>query len=204
MPQINLSIEDFTKQYWNKDYNSLKNNKYFNSLAQKAYAEYKRGENNANVANQVQDRYSEVTDFNSDYYKQYSQFLQKNTPSIGTDSLLGLLSAGGYDYGGAQAIASQRSKQLNQNRNEDIQKSTMEFALNSQNQGNSLLGSMLQNTQFNSQLYQQQQQFNANQPTFWDSLLNVAGGIAGTLTGNWLSPKVNSEPKYNNATGTYY
>ena len=138
---------------------------------------------------QIQQRYSDVTNFNSPLYQQYAQYLQKTNPQISTNALLSAPQAGGFNYGVSQKLATERAKQLNTSRNEAISQGAQQFALGNQSNANSLLGYLLNNNQFQQQLAEQKRQFNESQPSFLDSLLNIGGGLLGYGVGNLFSGK---------------
>lgn len=139
--------------------------------------------NNWKLQRKTDKRYEDITDFNSPYYQEYRKFLQESTPQLGADSLIKPLLAGGAGYSGAQKIAQERSQAFTQQRQQGINQGVREFALNSQSQGSDLLGMLTQNNQFMMQLAEKRRQFDESQPTPFDSLLNIGGGLLGSYLG---------------------
>jgi len=137
----------------------------------------------------VLSRYEDILDFNSPLYKQFAKYFSSLIPQLGTNQLIAPLAGQGFSQGGSQKIASERAEAFNTKRSETINKGVQEFALGNQNQANGLLSMLLNNQQFQQQLAQQQRQFDASQPDFLDSLLNIGGGILGMGTGNLFSGK---------------
>lgn len=127
----------------------------------------------------LMDRQTELADFGSDYYKKFSDFLQKNTPRMGTDASLATLSAGGAGYAGAQNIAAERAKAFNVNRQEGINNAVSSFALDNQGQATSLL-SALSNNNLNKMQLTQQGDAQRQQNNWGSQLLNIGATIAGT------------------------
>ena len=160
------------------------------------YNQWKANLDQETLQGKVDARYNEVTDFNSPLYQNFRSYAQKSTPGIGVNSLIAPLKAGGLSTTGAKNIASSRMQELQTGRNEQISNAVTQFALGQQGQATGLLG-LFSNNQNNynqlqlqyAQLGEQQRQFNESQPTFFDSLLNIVGGIAGQGTGNLMSGK---------------
>jgi len=149
----------------------------------KLIAQYREAQEKKKTQDKLDQRYSDITDFNSPYYQEYRKFLQDTTPQLGVNSLISPLLAGGAGFSGAQKIAQERAQAFTQQRQQGINQGVKGFALESQGQGNSILGMDLQNKQFYAGLNEQKRQFNESQPTFWDSLLNVGGGLLGNYLG---------------------
>ncbi len=152
----------------------------------KLKAQFYENKKQAETQNRLDQRYSDITGFNSPYYQEYRKFLQDSTPQLGVNSLISPLLAGGAGFSGAQKIAQERAQSFTQQRQQGINQGVQNFALGSQSQGNSILGMDLQNKQFYAGLNEQKRQFNESQPTFWDSMLNVVGGVGGSLLGGFM------------------
>lgn len=138
------------------------------------------------VTGLIKERYGDITDYNSEYYKKFSDYISKLIPQVSPDALLAPLAGSGFNYGTSQVLASKRAGNLNQKRTQAISQATEEFALGSQQQASGLLGMLLQDEQFRKQL---KAQVDA-QPGFFDSLLNIGGSIGGFALGNALVPGV--------------
>lgn len=144
---------------------------------------------NVKLEKKINQRYDDITNFNSALYQQYRGYLSSLIPQLGANNMIAPLLAGGGSYGGSQKIAQERAEAYNVNRTEQINKGVQEFALGNQNQASGLLGMLLNNQQFMAQLQEQQRQFDESQPSFWDSLLNIVGGIGGMGVGNLIGGK---------------
>lgn len=131
-------------------------------------------------------RYDEITNFGSDYYKQFQSYLEKLNPQISANSLLAPLTGSGFNYGTSQKIATERSQQMNTKRTEAISKGVQEFAIGSQGQAGGLLQMLFGNNQFQQELAEKKRQFDESSPTFLDSLLNIGGSLLGQFTGGLL------------------
>jgi len=135
---------------------------------------------------------SNITNFNSPLYQQYSQYLQKNTPQVGVNSLLAPLLAGGASYGGSQMIASQRANAMQGRRNDAIQQGVQGFAMNMQNQVMPQLGQIGGSFfQTQEQTMQQDAMNQANSP--WGQIGGVLGGVAGTLLAPGIGTAIGSQ-----------
>jgi len=135
---------------------------------------------------------SNITDFNSPLYQQYSQFLQKNTPQVGVNSLLAPLLAGGASYGGSQKIASERAKAMQGQRSDAIQQGVQGFAMNMQSQVMPQLGQIGGSFfQTQEQTMQQDAMNQANSP--WGQIGGVVGGVAGTLLAPGIGTAIGSQ-----------
>ena len=123
------------------------------------------------------DRFNELADFNSPLYKAFGSYLNKTTPRMGTNSLLALSMANGGSYGGSQAIANEKAKQFETQRQDNINNSVMNFALGMQGNANSLLNQG-QNMQFNYQQHADNMNMQKNMNNNWGSqLLNMAATV---------------------------
>ena len=138
------------------------------------YAGFELWKNNK----KANERYGDVTDFQSPLYQQYRQFLSSSTPTTGTNALLAPLMAGGGNQAASQVQAGAQRDELGKERTDAINTGTNQFALGMQSQANPLLSLMSNNAQFSGNLAEQQRQFNASQPDFWDTLLSVVPTIA--------------------------
>lgn len=138
------------------------------------------------VTGLIKERYGDITDYNSEYYKKFSDYISKLIPQVSPDALLAPLAGSGFNYGTSQVLASKRAENLNQKRTQAVSQATEEFALGSQQQASGLLGMLLQDEQFRKQL---KAQVDA-QPGFFDSLLNIGGSIGGFALGNALVPGI--------------
>jgi len=130
-------------------------------------------------------RYDQLSDFQSPYYQQFRSFLGSVTPSVGTNTILAGLQAGGGNYGASQVQANARVDELARERNDFLNTTVSGFALQSQGQADTLLGGIMQSNQFQQGLEEQQRQFDAMQPDFWDyaltgmGMLTSMGGLVG-------------------------
>ena len=136
--------------------------------------------------NQIEQRFGEVTDFNSPLYQQYANFAQRANPAIGQNSLLAPLLAGGASYGGSQVIAGQQRQDLLKDRTEALNTGVQQFGLGMQGQASGLLGLASGNAQFGGTLAENQRQFNeSNEASFLDYAgaflpgLSLIPGIGG-------------------------
>ena len=128
---------------------------------------------------QTQQRYGEVTDFQSPLYQQFRSFLGSATPNIGTNSLLAPLMAGGGNQAASQLQAGALRDEYRGERNDFLNQNTQQFASGMQGgTANTLLGQLSSNAQFSGDLAEQQRQFNASQPDFWDTILSIVPSIA--------------------------
>ena len=133
----------------------------------------------------IDQRYKDVTDFNSPLYQQYRGYIQKSTPGIGTDTLLAPLKAQGFSGTSAKNIAQNQAKNLQTGRNEQISNAVTEFAIGQQSQATGLLGIYSSNqNNYNqlilqqAQLQEQKRQYNETQSgNFVNSLLSLGGGL---------------------------
>lgn len=128
-----------------------------------------------------------ITDFNSPLYQQYRQYLQKTTPSVGVNSLLAPLLAGGASYAGGQNIAKIRADELNKERQDRINTGVSKFAMELQNQVIPQMGQVLgsfETTQANNL----QREIAEMQSS--SSIGGSLGSLAGFVAGNLLFPGV--------------
>ena len=92
------------------------------------------------TAGQMGDLSQSLLNFQSPLYQQYASYLQKTTPGIGLNSMLGTLMAGGTGYAGGQAIAQQRLQSMAGQRQDKINTGVQGFGLGNIGTGASLLG----------------------------------------------------------------
>jgi hypothetical protein len=133
----------------------------------------------------VNERYEELTDPDSELYQKFysntAKTLNETTPTI--DSLLGLSMAMGGDYGGSSYMAGEQRKAIEQKNREKATNATEGFYLEAQGQANNVMGMDLQNKQYYAGLKQNQEQFEESQPSWWEGLLNIGGGLLGSYLG---------------------
>lgn len=139
------------------------------------------GLRNSVMEGALQESYMQLIDPNSDYYKTLRSELEKSiseaTPTLGT--LIGAQRSAGTSYTSSQAIASEQRKAAERRGAETLARSVANAQLQGLAQGQQgLLGL--------AQLNEQRRQFDESQPSFGDQLLDIAGGLAGTLTGGLL------------------
>jgi len=132
---------------------------------------------------QLGQRYEDITDFGSEYYQQYRGLMGKITPTVGTNTILSGLQAGGGNYAASQVQAGARVDKLSKERTDFLNTNVTQFALGSQAQAGGLLGQMSGNAQFMGQLAEQRRQFDESQPDFLDSLVNIGGTLLGAGAG---------------------
>ncbi len=133
---------------------------------------------------QIRGRYGELTDFGSDFYQKYRQFLGSMTPSPGANSFLSMLQAGGGNFGASQVQAQQLQRGAEGRRQDFLNTSTSQFALGSQAQADSLLGLLSGNQQFMAKMAQRRKEFDESQGGFLDFLGDVGGFLtAGLIPG---------------------
>lgn len=166
----------------------------------------------------MQDRYDELTDPNSKYYKEYGDYLKKYMPHASQDSLLGRVVSTGMGYNNAKAISDKQFQQSEINRGETIQKGISDFYMGNQQMAEGILGNIFQadnsNYQFNEQMRMRQAQnqyeknlYENSQPTFGDELLNIGGGLLGQFLGGgglsnlFGSGKAGAASGYKTSTG---
>lgn len=121
-----------------------------------------------------------VTNMNSPLYQQYTKMLQKTTPGMGLNTLLGMAMSSGTGYAGGQGIAQQKAMQFNKQRNDSINNGVGSFATNMQSQVQGLLGQI--GGSFAGTLdrkLQQEQVDNAASP--WGAIGSGIGGLLGTF-----------------------
>jgi hypothetical protein len=137
-----------------------------------------------------------LLDFNSDFYKQYGNYLQKTTPGIGVNSLLAPLMAGGTGYAGGQAIAAKKAETFGKERQDKINTGVQSFALGNIGTGANLLGNQgnlqLGYAELNEKKREYEDQ-NSGWNQFWGMLgqgtaflnpFNSNGGGGGTAVNN--------------------
>ena len=168
-------------QPWAGGHNSYLENQSAGNLAgQGRWEDFVRQLGITNLAN--------ITDFNSPLYQQYSQFLNKNTPQIGVNSLLAPLLAGGASYGGSQAIAGKRAQAMAGQRQDAMNTNVQGFAMGMQNQVLPQLGQIGGSFAQSRQMDMQQQQINsANSP--WGAI----GGLLGAGIGTLIAPGIGTQ-----------
>src|SRR5690606_10630029 len=129
------------------------------------------------------DRFNEIADFNSPLYKAFGSYLNKTTPRMRTNSLLALSMANGGSYGGSQAIANEKAKQFETQRQDSINNAVNNSALGMQGSANALL-SQGQGTQMAMQ--QHGDNMNAQKGNeFWDTIKGILGMGTGAFIGSW-------------------
>ena len=147
-----------------------------------AIEKYKQTKEVTSPFGKMGDLSEQLLDFNSPIYQQYSQFLQKNTPQIGVNTLLAPLLAGGASYGGSQAIAGKRAQAMAGQRQDAIQTGVQGFALGNIGQGANLLGQQGNMGMGFLNLGEQQRQFDqSNSP--WGAIGGLLGGALGMFGG---------------------
>ena len=139
--------------------------------------------------NQTTDKIGNLSDnllnFNSDFYKQYASYLQKNVGGVGANSLLAPLMAGGAGYAGGQAIAGARAKDLSAQRQDKVNTGVQGFALGNINTGANLLGQQGNLQLGYANLAENQRQYN-DQNSGWNKFFSALGTGTGLLT-NYLT-----------------
>lgn len=119
-----------------------------------------------------------MTDFQSPLYQGYAQFLQKTTPGIGANTLLGSLIAGGNGFAGGMNIANQKAMDFARERQDAINNSTLGFFNNNQQSVMGQLGQIGGSFQATADRVTQQDIANqANSP--WNMVGNAVGGLIG-------------------------
>jgi len=176
-----MSYEELQKIINDPNHPLMKNSLSREALL-KAYQGLQAGQRYGDAQSQIQDRYSQITDFKSPLYQNYRSYLEKSSPQLGADQMIAPLLAGGGAYGGSQKIAQERSQAYNSQRNDAISKGVQEFALGNQGQATGLLGLYSSNQNFKMQLDQNQKQFDeANDASFGNQLLGLGGGLLSTF-----------------------
>ncbi len=169
----------------------------------------------------IQGRYSDITDFGSEYYQQARGLFGKIMPTQGANYVAGL-QAGGGNFGASQVQAKASQRGFERRREDFLNTTVSQFALSSQAQAGGLLGQLSSNQQFMSQLQEQRRQFDEGGADIWDSLLNIGatalgtgagfliGGppgamIGGTIANQASSPKPSpsAQPSTNYGNGSY-
>ena len=115
-----------------------------------------------------------LLDFNSDFYKQYASYLQKNVGGVGANSLLAPLMAGGAGYAGGQAIAGARAKDLSAQRQDKVNTGVQGFALGNINTGANLLGQQGNLQLGYANLAENKRQYD-DQNSGWNKFFNTVG-----------------------------
>ena len=115
-----------------------------------------------------------LLNFNSDFYKQYASYLQKNVGGVGANSLLAPLMAGGAGYAGGQAIAGARAKDLSAQRQDKVNTGVQGFALGNINTGANLLGQQGNLQLGYANLAENQRQYN-DQNSGWNKFFSTIG-----------------------------
>lgn len=127
-----------------------------------------------------------LLDFNSQLYKDYSSYLQKNVSGIGVNTLLAPLMAGGTGYAGGMAMAGQQAKELARERQDKINAGVQGFALGNINLGANLLGQKGSLQLGYAELNEQRRQYN-DQNSGWNQFFKMLGSgtglLASSLTG---------------------
>ena len=131
-------------------------------------------------SNKMLDLSSQLTDFQSPLYQQYASYLQKTTPGIGVNSMLGTLMAGGTGYAGGQAIAQQRSAGMAGQRQDKINQGVQGFSLGNIGTGASLLGQQGQLGLGYAELSEERRQYD-DQNAWYNKAANVVGSVVGLL-----------------------
>lgn len=131
---------------------------------------------------QTQDKMGQLSDnllnFNSDFYKQYASYLQKNVGGVGANSLLAPLMAGGAGYAGGQAIAGARAKDLLAQRQDKVNTGVQGFALGNINTGANLLGQQGNLQLGYANLAENQRQYNDQNSGFNKFFSTIGQGFA--------------------------
>lgn len=125
---------------------------------------------------------------NSDYYKNVNKAIRSQvTGALSPESILALTVA----MGGSPAQAQQQIKAKEGQINEAVGNLSNQYYLNASGQGNSLLSSIAQMTQqesqFQTNLRNQNDLYNQQKS---DSLLNQGLGLIGGIAGNLLAPGI--------------
>lgn len=121
-----------------------------------------------------------VTDFNSPMYQQYRGMLQKTTPGMGLNTLLGMAMSSGTGYAGGQGIANQKAMQFNKQRNDSINNGVGQFTTNMQSQAQGLLGQIGGSFAATADRKLQQEQLDAASSP-WGAIGSGIGGLLGTF-----------------------
>ncbi len=136
------------------------------------------------VNRQTQNRYDDLSNFQSSYYQLFRSFLEKQTPTFGTDRALAGQVASGSNYATGSVIANEREKAFNRSREDFLNTTVSGFAFQSQGQADTLLGGLLQNSQFQQNLGEQRREFDvSNETDFWDYALSIIPGAASGASG---------------------
>jgi len=121
-----------------------------------------------------------VTDFNSPMYQQYRGMLQKTTPGMGLNTLLGMAMSSGTGYAGGQGIANQKAMQFNKQRNDSINNGVGQFTTNMQSQAQGLLGQIGGSFAATADRKVAQEQADAASSP-WGAIGSGIGGLLGTF-----------------------
>lgn len=125
---------------------------------------------------------SNSTDFNSPMYQQYRGMLQKTTPGMGLNTLLGMAMSSGTGYAGGQGIANQKSMQFNKQRNDSINNGVGNFTTNMQSQTQGLLGQIGGSFAATADRQLAQEQADAASSP-WGAIGQGLGGLVGLIPG---------------------
>ena len=134
-------------------------------------------------SNKMGDLSSQLTDFQSPLYQQYASYLQKTTPGIGVNSMLGTLMAGGTGYAGGQGIAQQRSAGMAGQRQDKINQGVQGFSLGNIGTGASLLGQQGQLGLGYAELSEQRRQYDDQSGIDWGDIGSIAAIGLAPFTG---------------------
>lgn len=181
-------MPEMTEQQYYSFINNLPDLPGFDKIKNKLKSQYQEAKR-LGLEEKANQRYEDITNFNSDYYKNFKNYLDRLIPEVSPDSLLAPLTAGGFSYGTSQKLATERAEAINTKRGEKISQTVQEFAIGSQGQAGGLLNSLLSNQQFMAELAEKRRQFDESSPNFLDSILNIVGNIGGLGVGNLFSGK---------------
>jgi len=155
-------------------------------------------ERNAEDRQMILNRFNELSNPSSSYYRGINQQIRDNLTAIyNPNSLLALARGSGLSGQGSATIANQQRKQQQRQINEVANQGTNQAFTSAGGMLNNLLGMAQSGTgqqgqfyqnlqQLNlaySQLAEQRRQFNESQPSFFDSLLNLGGYALGQYAG---------------------
>jgi len=141
----------------------------------------------------IEDQQALLSDPNSKYYTDYYKQLKGTLSAQSSlNSLLGLNRAMGLSMSGSATIANEQRKSLEGKITDYAGKSTENLFQNNIGASNSLLGMMMQNSQFQQGLQFNKSQYEDSKKFDWSSLFGVAGKVGGYFLGgsNFSNTKV--------------
>lgn len=139
-------------------------------------AEIKAGQ----AEQKISDQQAQLSDPNSKYYTDYySKLKQTLSAQSSLNSLLGLNRAMGLGMSGSATIANEQRNALQGKITDYAGQSTKDLFQANLGASNSLLGMMLQNSQFQQGLQFQNKQYEDSQKFDWGQLGSTLGNIAG-------------------------